>query len=117
MVTEQTVREALDAVLDPCSEMNRTNLSITEMGMVREVEVDGDAVRVKLLLTEPTCIYFFEISRQIRETLAGLPGIDSVEVESMSDTLWTPDLMTPHARRRLEERRKRQLTLLTQSRR
>jgi metal-sulfur cluster biosynthetic enzyme len=112
MPSADDVRRALADVRDPCSLMNRTNLDIVEMGLVEDVGIDGGGVTVTLLLTDPTCIFFFEIARQIKERLSGLPGVESVEVVSLSDRLWEPDRIAPAARERLRiarERRARQL--------
>jgi metal-sulfur cluster biosynthetic enzyme len=95
----------LEAVRDPCSVMNRLNLNIVEMGLVREIRVDGDEVQVDLLLTDPTCVYFFEIARQIKDRLARLPGVRNVEVRSTTDVLWMPDRMNEETRTRIRRRR------------
>jgi predicted signal transduction protein with EAL and GGDEF domain len=49
MAAHAQIYEALSAVYDTCSLFNRTNLNIVEMGLVHDVEQDGDTVRVRLL--------------------------------------------------------------------
>jgi metal-sulfur cluster biosynthetic enzyme len=81
--------------------MNRTNLDIVEMGLVEDVQVDGGRVTVTLLLTDPTCIFFFEIARHIEDRVRAVDGVESVEVASLSDRLWSPDRIAPATRKRL----------------
>lgn len=50
MVTESQVMEALQTVIDP--ELRR---NIVDLGMVREVKVDGKHVKVTIALTVPNC--------------------------------------------------------------
>lgn len=104
-VTVRDIRRVLEDVQDPCSLYNGTNLSIVDMGMVRDVKRRGGRVEVSLLLTEPTCIYFFEISRQIKEKVLAMPGISEVDVTSVTGVLWTAELMADGARERLRRQR------------
>src|SRR4051794_37626625 len=95
------IYRALERVFDTCSVFNRTNLNIVEMGLVRGVEREGDLVKVRLLLSDPMCVYFFEIVQRIEEELKALPGVERVEVENTTDELWTPDRIAPAAQQRL----------------
>ena len=99
------IYDALKRVYDPCSVLNGTYLNIVEMGLIREVQQHGSTLQVRLLLTDPSCIYTFEIARMVKEELLLLPGVQNVEVESTSDTLWTQDRMQPETRERLHQRR------------
>ena len=58
MVTEQAIREALHSVRDP-----EIGKPIDDLGMVSDVEIEGDAVRVKVLLTVAGCPLKAEIER------------------------------------------------------
>jgi metal-sulfur cluster biosynthetic enzyme len=109
MAAEKEIYAALATVYDTCSLFNGTRLDIVEMGLVDEVAVDGGAVRVRLLLTDPMCLYLFEMRSQIIEALSGLPGIDTVEVEPVAGKLWWPERMTPGARGRLDTLRRQRI--------
>jgi metal-sulfur cluster biosynthetic enzyme len=105
MATREQIDAALATVRDTCSVFNGTNLDIVEMGLVEEVEHEGGSVRVRLLLTDPMCLYQFDMRAQIIEVLSALPGIDEVAVEPVAGKLWYPERMAPAARERLEGRR------------
>ena len=110
--TTARVGEALDTVLDPCSVFNGTRLSIVELGMVDEFRVDkGGEVFVRLFLDDPTCIFFFEISRMLREAVGALDGVSEIEIEIKTDELWTEERIAPAARKRLESIRARRREL------
>ena len=54
--SKSAIRNKLDNVIDPCSEANGSNLSIVEMGLVDEIQLDGNEVTVDMLLTSPHCM-------------------------------------------------------------
>jgi metal-sulfur cluster biosynthetic enzyme len=112
MATPEEIYDALGTVYDTCSVFNGTRLDIVEMGLVHDVEEEDGTVRVRLLLTDPMCLYLFEMRSQIVEALSALPGIDAVEVEPVAGKLWWPERMTPAARERLEHRRRARLEQL-----
>ena len=110
--TQEQIYAALGTVHDTCSVFNGTNLNIVEMGLVHDIEQDGGTVRVRLLLTDPMCLYLFEMRSQIIRVLEELPGIDAVEVEPVSGELWWPERMAPAARERLDRLRRARLERL-----
>jgi metal-sulfur cluster biosynthetic enzyme len=112
MATRAEIYEQLATVYDTCSVFNGTNLNIVEMGLVEEVEQEGGRVRVRLLLTDPICLYQFEMRAQIIQKLSALPGIDHVQVEPVAGKLWWPERTAPEARR-LETLRRTRLERLT----
>jgi hypothetical protein len=64
MPTEQEVREALRPVTDP-----EIGMSVVDLGMIREVAIEGDGVEVKMVLTAPFC----PLADFITETRCGTP--------------------------------------------
>ncbi len=81
-VGQEQIWERLRDVYDP--ELHR---SIVDLGMVGEVTVDGDHVRVLIKLTVAGCPLKAEIQRRVSTALAELPGIESVMVslDTMTD--------------------------------
>jgi metal-sulfur cluster biosynthetic enzyme len=112
MASRKQIYAALATVYDTCSLFNGTRLDIVEMGLVHTVEQVGGAVRVRLLLTDPMCLYLFEMRSQIIEALSSVPGVETVEVEPVAGKLWWPERMTPQARGRLEALRRERLEKL-----
>ena len=112
MASRDEIYAALATVHDTCSLFNGTRLNIVEMGLVHDVKQERSSVRVRLLLTDPMCLYLFEMRSQIIEALSGVPGVDTVEVEPVAGKLWWPERMAPEARGRLEALRRERLEKL-----
>jgi ATP-binding protein involved in chromosome partitioning len=75
MVSQNEVIEALRPVEDP--ELHR---SIVELGMVRDVRIDGSTVGLTIVLTVPGCPLRNEIQRRVTEAVTALDGIDTVDL-------------------------------------
>ena len=70
------IRSALAKVIDP--ELRRP---ITELGMVKSVEVRPDrSVHVEILLTTASCPKKSEISERVTHAVADVPGTGAVDV-------------------------------------
>ncbi|MGZ4124825.1 MAG: Mrp/NBP35 family ATP-binding protein [Actinomycetota bacterium] len=80
-VTEDQVREALRSVLDP--EIGRP---IEDLGMLEQIEVEGEMVRVHVLLTIAGCPLQERITSDVNAALAplGVPRVD-VRMRPMSE--------------------------------
>ena len=74
MTSETAIREALHTVRDP-----EIGKPIDEIGMLGDVEIDGDSVRVQILLTVAACPLKDEIERRVTEALLPV-GAGRVEV-------------------------------------
>jgi ATP-binding protein involved in chromosome partitioning len=74
VVTEQQVREALRNVIDP--EIGRP---IEDLDMLERIEVDGEVVRVHVLLTIAGCPLQERITEDVKAALAPI-GVDRVDV-------------------------------------
>lgn len=75
-VTEEAVRAALRGVRDP-----EIDHSILELGMLREIEIEGDHVWVHVVPTSAACPFAREIVDRIKRAVAPVPGVRTVEVE------------------------------------
>src|SRR5699024_10058956 len=75
-VSEEKVREALSTVNDP-----EIKKPITELGMVDDIQIDGGRVRVRILLTIAGCPLKEQLTREPKEAVGKIPGVDEVEVE------------------------------------
>jgi metal-sulfur cluster biosynthetic enzyme len=100
------VADALAQVYDPCSMATGTPLNVIEMGLVRDVVVDGGHVSVTLCATTPSCVLIASIMQGVHDMLARAPEFDAVDVHLDAEAFWTPDLMTADAREGLQARRR-----------
>ena len=86
MATDEEVRTALEQVVDP-----EINLSIIDLGLVREVDQTVEPIVVRMLLTTPFCPYAPQIVAQVKEVVTTVTGKPS-EVEILAEQ-WTPEMM------------------------
>ena len=75
MVDEARILEALNAVMDP--ELGR---SLVELGMIRDVKIQGSDVEFTLALTTLACPLKDRISGEAEAAVKALDGVDSVTV-------------------------------------
>ncbi len=91
MPTREEILAALAQVIDP--ELRRP---VTELDMVRGVEVDGAVVSVTIALTVVGCPLRSSFEEQVATHVGSLPGVESVELHF--------DVMTPEEREALTTR-------------
>jgi ring-1,2-phenylacetyl-CoA epoxidase subunit PaaD len=92
------VRAVLSGVTDPEIPV----LTIEDLGVLRDVMVDGDHVVVTVTPTYSGCPAMDEIRADIRRALAD-HGWPDVEVRTVLSPAWTTDDLTDTGRRRLRE--------------
>ena len=97
MVTAARVWEALAEIPDPEIPV----LSLVDLGVVRDVEVDGERVHVGFTPTFLGCPALEVMRDQMAERIRELGAEPDVEV--LADDGWTSDRITPDGRRKLEE--------------
>jgi metal-sulfur cluster biosynthetic enzyme len=91
--------DALRDVYDPCCADR--GVSIVDMGVVEDVRVEGAHVDVDLVLTTGWCPFVSSMSTAIPERLRRMDGVESVEVRTVWDPVWTPDRLSESARDKL----------------
>lgn len=101
---EDEVIERLDDVLDPCSCMTDDPVSIVELGLVNQIEREGDTVDIELLPTTPMCMYMTQIIDEAGAEVSKIDGIEDVNVHQNVEDLWRPERMDDELQRAKEER-------------
>jgi metal-sulfur cluster biosynthetic enzyme len=112
MVTEASIRDTLNQIVDPCSRAAGAPAGLVEMGMIPTVTLtdfsDGQVeVGVKLIVTHPFCMMSSIFISEIDQKLSAMPGVGKVNVEFDARDFWTPDLMSDGYRQRLDDIRAR----------
>ena len=102
-VSQSAVRERLDEITDPCSESRDIGNSIVGMGLVDSIDIENGHVTVSMRLTSPACHMVSYFSREIRDRVGTIEGVQSIELETDSGLNWDENRMTPDARRRRDE--------------
>lgn len=93
----QRVEQALAGVVDP-----EIGLSITDLGLVRGIDVEEGRCKVTLTLTSASCpmggLIVDDATQAVQRALG--PGVDC-RVELQLDPPWSPDAMSERARQLL----------------
>lgn len=102
IVTEQDVLSALRSCYDPEIPVN-----IVDLGLIYKVAfapADGGEkqdVTVDMTLTAQGCPEHVNISAQVKSRLEQLPGIRNASVNVVWSPPWTPERLSPDARKQL----------------
>jgi metal-sulfur cluster biosynthetic enzyme len=91
--TPDDVRKALRQVKDP-----EINLSVIDLGLVYDVEIDEGDVDIKMTLTSPGCPSGPEMLSDVDRVVRGLEGVANVNVELVWEPYWTPERIDPKVR-------------------
>src|ERR671929_1165671 len=89
--SREDVLKALEQVIDP--ELRRP---VTELDMVRDVELHDGVVALTIVLTIAGCPLRDSFETQVEQALAGVPGVTGVELSF--------DVMTPEERQALTQK-------------
>ena len=105
-VTEQDVLSALKSCYDPEIPVNIVDLGlIYTVNFVPAAEDGPDKekqdVSVDMTLTAQGCPEHVNISMQVKSRLEQLPGIRNVAVNIVWTPAWTPERLSPDARKQL----------------
>ena len=93
MPTRDEVIEALRQVEDP-----ELGMDIVDLGLLYDVEIEGQRVKVTHSLTSMGCPVGPLIQEDINRVTRELPGVEDVDVELTWDPPWTPDKMSDDAK-------------------
>lgn len=91
------VKNALRVVIDP-----ELGDNVVELGLVYSVAVeDGGVARIVMTTTTRGCPATAFLRDGVRDGAWTIPGIEFVDVALTYEPLWSPQMMTEEARRRL----------------
>lgn len=97
MVEEAQIWEALRSVLDP-----EIGVNVVDLGLIYNVEVSGNDVRVAMTMTTQACplhTYITEAAEAAIRQLA--PEAGTVRVDMVWDPPWSPAMMSAAAKQQL----------------
>lgn len=92
--------EAVMAVLKKCYDPE-IPINIVDLGLVYNVDIEGDAVHVKMTLTAPGCPMHTMIQEDVQRKLLTVEDVSDAQVEIVWEPPWSPDRMTETAKRML----------------
>jgi metal-sulfur cluster biosynthetic enzyme len=92
-ITPDIVRLALRRVRDP-----EINLNIIDLGLVYDIQVENNSVRVDMSLTSPGCPSGPEIMSEAEEQVKAIEGVGDVKINLVWSPPWSPERIDPRVR-------------------
>src|ERR687883_1778475 len=86
------VIQALRACYDPCCRDRK--ISVVDMGLIEGIEMRGQDVGIKLVLTTGWCPFSAQLFEMIQSKVGDLAGVGTVDVEVVWNPAWTPERMS-----------------------
>ena len=100
-VTEEEVMSALKSCYDPEIPVNIVDLGLIYKVNFAPAEEDKQDVAIDMTLTAQGCPEHVNISMQVKSRLEQLPGIRSAAVNVVWTPPWTPERLSPEAKKQL----------------
>ena len=88
-LTQERVLTALREVIDP-----EIGCNIVDLGLVYDVAIAGDTVKVKMTLTTPGCPMSESMLWGVKQALLSLEPVMEAEAELVWSPAWNPGMMT-----------------------
>ena len=96
MIKEEEILEALKDCYDP-----EILVNIVDLGLVYDVDIINDTVKITMTLTGQGCPMSAQISSDVTGRLRAMEGITQADVDIVWEPAWTPNMMTEAAREKL----------------
>jgi len=90
---EDDVMEALENVIDP-----ELGLDFPALGLIYDVDVEGNDVHVAFTLTTPACPIGPQVTEQIKEFVGEMEGVRKVFPKLVFSPPWSPERMSEDAK-------------------
>jgi metal-sulfur cluster biosynthetic enzyme len=87
------VRDALREVIDP-----EVGVNIVDLGLIYAIEASGQAIRVRMTMTTPSCPMGGMLTDEVRTVIAHRFPAHRIDVDLVWEPRWRPDMLSPIAR-------------------
>ncbi len=94
--TKSAITKVLTTILDP-----ELFVSIVDLGLVYDIALKDDTVKITMTLTTIGCPLFQTIEAEVKEKVLALPGVEKVEVELTFSPPWDLSRLSEKAKAEL----------------
>ena len=95
MVTKENVIDTLKQVLDP-----HIGVDIYSLGLIYDINVEGDIVKINMTLTNPGCPMAKSIIGDAKTRIEKMEGIKTAEINLVFDPPWHPTMMSDELKKK-----------------
>ncbi|MCL5437816.1 MAG: metal-sulfur cluster assembly factor [Candidatus Thermoplasmatota archaeon] len=96
MVTKEEILDELKQVSDP-----EIGMDVVSLGLIYEVQINGDRVYIKMTMTAPTCPVTPWILSEAQRVVENLKDVEAADVELVWEPPWNPSMMSDEAKEQL----------------
>jgi len=97
VINKEVIITALKQVFDPELPVN-----IWDLGLVYDIKINGDKVKLTMTMTSPTCPMSEQIMQMAKDVIKDIDGISEVDVVLVWDPPWDLSKMSEIARIELD---------------
>lgn len=92
VTTKKGVLEVLKTVYDP-----EIPINILDLGLIYDIDVNGDLVHIKMTLTTPLCPMSAVIVKDVKQKVEAIEDVNKADVELVWDPIWNPYMISKEA--------------------
>ena len=93
MELKEKIIDEIKKIYDPELPVN-----IYDLGLIYDVKVEGNKVKIKMTLTTPNCPVAESLPKEVKEGAMQVEGIEDVDLELVWDPPWSKDMMSDAAK-------------------
>lgn len=90
---KEQIIEVLKKINDP-----EIQLDIWSLGLVYNIEIDGNRIKILMTFTSPMCPYGPALLDDVRRQISAIDGVGEVSIELTFNPVWSPNKMSEEAR-------------------
>jgi metal-sulfur cluster biosynthetic enzyme len=95
MVSRTQILTVLKKISDPEIPVN-----IVDLGLIYDVKVQEDRVKIKMGLTSPNCPMQSFILEDVKNKVLKIKGVKSVDIEIVNEP-WSPDRISKNVKKKM----------------
>lgn len=93
-VLEDSIIDTIKTVYDP-----EIPVDVYELGLIYEVKINSDkTVDVEMTLTSPNCPVAESLPNEVKEAIASVEGVKSVNIDMVFEPAWDQTMMSEEAK-------------------
>ncbi len=90
---ENKIVTVLKSIYDP-----EIPVDIYELGLIYEVQIEGEEVFIDMTLTSPNCPVAETMPKEVEDKVTAIEGVASCKVNIVFDPPWDKDMMSEEAK-------------------
>ena len=93
MDLKKKVVEEIKKIYDPEIPVN-----IYELGLIYDISIKDDNVKVKMTLTTPNCPVAESLPKEVKDSIMAIKGVKKVDLDLVWDPPWDKSMMSEAAK-------------------